>query len=236
MGIKRSVDINSYMDDEDEVSTNSVGFEYEEEDENEAPSRSSMVQTGWAEAKKAAAKVAAKYANDFKFEEEVQLIKFLTSEPMIFSQHWVERKGKRSFICPGTPQCPLCRAGNSPESKFAFSVVNLSAEVDKDEDEDMQVLLMTVGVKLVTQLEKLNNDPKTGPLDRLYWAVSKSGSGGKTSYTIMSVKDRDLAEDWEINPAEVAAALRTLKPVGPESLRPEPMEELKKIAREIPED
>jgi hypothetical protein len=230
MGIKRINNVDSYLDDEKETDVVDV---YETEDEDEAPVRSSVVQEGWGQAQKAAKKAAAKYAKEFRIEDEVSLIKFLSSEPMSFPQHWVNRTaGKRSFICPTTPNCPLCRAGNTPESKFAFSVANLSG----DEDDDLSAQLLVVGVRLLTQLGKLNDDPKTGPLDRQYWAVSKSGEKSKTTYSVMMVKDRDLAEDWDIDPADVAAALKKLKPLGPDSLRPETIEELKLIAREIPED
>jgi hypothetical protein len=110
------------------------------------------------------------------------------------------------------------------------------ANLSGDEDDDLSAQLLVVGVRLLTQLGKLNDDPKTGPLDRQYWAVSKSGEKSKTTYSVMMVKDRDLAEDWDIDPADVAAALKKLKPLGPDSLRPETIEELKLIAREIPED
>ena len=233
MGIKRSEAPNasSYLDDEDILAptSNQEDDVFEDEDENEVPARSSVIQVGWAAAKKAASAASTVYATDFRFEEEVKLIKFLTNEPMAFSQHWVNRTGKRSFICNGTPKCPLCRRGNRPESKFAFSVVDLSAD-------EPQVQLMTVGLRLYGTLEKLNADPKTGPLDRLYWAVSKSGSGQKTSYSFNSVKERDLAEDWDID-AEVAINfLKTLKPLDVEALRIPSDEELREIAREISDE
>lgn len=233
MGIKRVNNVSSYLDEDEDFEDRVVADEYEDEDEDEAPARSSVVQVGWGNAKKAASKAAAKFATDFRPEEEVQLIKFLSSEPMSFPQHWVNRtQGKRSFICPSTPNCPLCRAGNVPESKFAFSVVNLSGE----DDTELAVQTLTVGIRLLTQLGKLNEDTKTGPLDRLYWAISKSGQGNKTSYSLIPVKDRDLVEDWGIDPADAAAALKKLEPLGPDSLRPEPMDSLKQVAREIPED
>lgn len=232
MGVKR-INVDSYLEDDEEVTTATATDEdvIEEEDEDEVPARSSVIQVGWGAAKKVASKATKTYATDFRFEEDVQLIKFLSSEPMAFSQHWVQRTGKKSFICPSTSACPLCRAGNNAESKFAFSVVNLSSE-----EGELQVQLMTVGIRLFTQLGKLNEDPKTGPLDRMYWAVSKSGQGAKTTYSIMPVKDRDLSEDWDLDPADVKAALKSLKALTSDSLRPSSIEDLKQIAREMPED
>lgn len=226
--VNRNTNVNSYLDDEVDTSV-AVDEIFETEDADEVAERSSVVQVGWAAAKKVAAKVSKSYASDFKFEEDVQLIKFLSAEPMSFSQHWVQRTGKKSFVCLGTSQCPLCRAGNKAENKFAFSIVNLM-------EEDPQVQIMTVGLRLCGQLEKLNSDPKTGPLDRIFWAVSKSGQGTKTSYSIMPVKERDLPEDWDLDASEVAQAISDLSPLGPEALRMSTKAELADIAREIPED
>jgi len=231
MAVRRiTPDVESYLEDDDLTVTASDDAVFEDEDEDEVPARSSVVQVGWAAAKKAVAKASKAYATDFRFEEDVQLVKFLSPEPMSFSQHWVQRQGKKSFVCLGDSSCPLCRAGNKPEQKFAFSVVNLSS------DDEPTVALMTVGLRLCGQLEKLDSDPKTGPLNRLYWAVSKSGQGQKTSYSIMPVKDRDLAEDWDLDPTDVTTALKALKPLGPEALRMSTKAELAEIAREIPED
>jgi len=197
------------------------------EDETETPERSSIIQTGWAAAKKAVAKSSKSFATDFRFDEDVQLIKFIGNEPMTFMQHWVNRPGKKSFISIGEGD-PLIAVGSKPDQKFAFTVLNLS-------DEDPQLQLMVVGIRLCGQLEKLDSNAKTGPLNRpdLYWAVSKSGTGTKTSYTINPVKERDLAEDWGIDPAAAAELIKTMKPLGPEALHTSTKAELAEIAREI---
>lgn len=146
---------------------------------------------------------------------------------MTFMQHWVNRPGKKSFISIGEGD-PLIAVGSKPDQKFAFTVLNLS-------DEDPQLQLMVVGIRLCGQLEKLDSNAKTGPLNRpdLYWAVSKSGTGTKTSYTINPVKERDLAEDWGIDPAAAAELIKTMKPLGPEALHTSTKAELAEIAREI---
>jgi len=197
------------------------------EDETETPERSSVIQTGWAAAKKAVAKSNKTFATDFRFDEDVQLIKFIGNEPMSFMQHWVNRPGKKSFISIGEGD-PLVAVGSKPDQKFAFTVLNLS-------DEDPQLQLMIVGVRLCGQLEKLDSDKKTGPLNRpdIYWAVSKTGTGTKTSYTINPVKERDLAEDWGIDPVAAAELIKTMKPLGPEALHTSTKAELAEIAREI---
>lgn len=231
MAVRRvAPNTSSYLEEDDDLETTSRDQDvFEDDDEDEVPARSSVVQVGWAAAKKAAAKATKDFASDFKFTEDVQLIKFMDTEPMTFDQHWVNRTGKRSFVCLGTPNCPLCKRGNRPESKFAFSIANFSAE-------EPAVQLMTVGIRLCNQLEKLDSDTKTGPLDRLFWAVSKSGQGTKTSYSIMPVKERDLSEDWDVDSSEVAALLKKFKPLGTDALRLSSLEELKEIARELPDE
>ena len=94
---------------------------------------------------------------------------------------------------------------------------------------------MIVGVRLCGQLEKLASNAKTGPLNRpdLYWAVSKTGQGTKTAYSIVPVKERDLAEEWEIDPIAAAELIKTMKPLGPEALHTSTKAELAEIAREI---
>jgi len=229
----RNTDISSYLSEEDLLETARTVDDsiYESEnvyEDDEAPA-SSVIKVGWGEARKAQAKATKTYANDFKFDEEVQLIKFLSPDPMSFSQHWVQRTGKKSFVCLGTSDCPLCRAGNKADSKFAFSVVNLS-------EDEPAVQVMVVGLRLCGQIEKLNNDPKTGPIDRMFWAVSKSGQGTKTTYSIMMVKDRDLSDDWDLELQDVTKTLLGLTPLGPDAIRVSTKAELAEIARELPED
>jgi hypothetical protein len=198
-----------------------------EEDEDTTPDSSSIIQSGWAAAKQAAMKTS-KFATDFKFDEDLQLVKFISSEPMSFMQHWINRQGKKSFISIGADD-PLIAVGSVPSQKFAFTVLNLS------DPEGPQLELMTVGIRLCKQIEKLASDPKTGPLNRpdMYFAVSKSGTGTKTTHTIVPVKERDLAEDWDIDPVATAEYIKTLKPYTSEALYMSTKQELADIAKEI---
>ena len=200
---------------------------FEMEDENETADRSSAIQTGWAAAKQAVAKSSTSYPTDFRPSEEAQLIKFISSEPHIFMQHWINRPGKKSFISIGEGD-PLIEVGSKPDQKFAFTVVNLQSE-------DPQPQLWIVGVRLCSQLEKFASNPKTGPLNRpdMYWEVSKSGSGTQTTYNLTPVKERDLAEDWDLDPVKVAELVKTMKPLDKSALHTSTKSELAAIAREI---
>ena len=200
---------------------------FETEDENEFPERSSVIQTGWAAAKQAVAKSSTAFPTDFRPSEEPQLVKFVSNEPMIFMQHWINRAGKKSFISIGEGD-PLIEVGSKPDQKFAFTVVNLSSE-------EKIAQLWVVGVRLCSQLEKFASNPKTGPLNRpdVYWEVSKSGTGTSTVYNLTPVKERDLSEDWDLDPIKVAELVKSLKPLGQEALHTSTKSELAAIAREI---
>ena len=200
---------------------------FEEEDENTSSSNPSIIQTGWAAAKQATSQ-SSKFATDFKFDEDPQIIKFISSEPMAFKQHWVNRPGKKSFISIGEGD-PLIEVGSIPSQKFAFTILNFS------DPENPQRELMVVGVRLCKQIEKLASDPKTGPLNRsnMYYAVSKSGTGPKTTHMITPIKERDLQEDWDIDPEIASKHIASTKPFGPESIYMSSYEELAEVAREL---
>lgn len=129
--------------------------------------------------------------------EEAILIHFLDDEPFaVYKQHWIERKGKRSWICL-KDNCPLCEdIGDRPSAKILFNVVDFT---DPEKPVNM---LWTVGSRVSTTLKNLNKDKKIGPINRddLYFSVSKSGKNAKTVTVVTPVKARDVAEDWEIEP------------------------------------
>lgn len=202
---------------------------YEDDDEDTRASRSSALQSGWAAAMKATQTDSKRYTNEFKFTDEQQLVKFLDGEPFaVFGQHWIERQGKRSFVClSDDPQgCPLCDKGDTPRTKVAFSVVNLSAE------EPVVEMLLT-SPTLTRQLATLANDPKTGPLDRIFYALSRSGTGPKTVYNIQAVKPRDLEEDWQVSQDEVERMIDAFEPLTEQVISFTPRSELVEIAREV---
>lgn len=187
--------------------------------------------SGWEAALNATKAAAKRYTDEFKFTEEPQLIKFLTNEPFaVYDQHWIERQGKRSFFCLASngseEACPLCAKGDTPSPKVAFTVINLSA------DEPTREMLVT-SPTLTNLLAGLDADPKTGPLDRLYWSMSRKGSGRRLSYSIVPVKPRDLDEDWGADPTEIEAVIDRFEPLTDKVISRTPRAELVEIAREI---
>ena len=131
----------------------------------------------------------------FRWDEEPQVVKFLDNEPWGYNQHWVTREGKKSFPCIGR-RCPLCEIGVKASQKVVYTVVNLT--------KDGTTQTLEVGVQLEDTLAAYDADKKTGPLDRLYWALSRTEGarrGGRSNYNYVftPIKDRDLEEDYGID-------------------------------------
>lgn len=155
--------------------------------------------TGWSGAHRTK-EASSDFADELKLDDEHVLIKFLEDEPLVsYRQHWVERDGKKSFTCL-EDDCPLCDIGDRPAGKYAFNVLLLS-------DGEPVNKLWIVGTRLVNTLEAYAEDTKTGPLTKHYWSVNRTGnkgkkSGGNVQTNLQMVKERDLQEDWEIEPLE----------------------------------
>lgn len=205
------------LDDDEEI--------LEDDSEDTIAERSSAIQSGWDAALKTA-QSDRKFTTEFRFSDDPQLVKFLTNTPFaVFKQHWIERPGKKSFVCL-EDDCPLCGIGDTPRAKAAFSVVNLSAE------EPVAEILLT-SPSLTRQLATFDQDAKTGPLDRIYWSMSRQGRGPKTIYSIIPVKPRDLSEDWGADQSEIEATVDRFEPLTPKVISFTPRNEMQDIAREI---
>jgi hypothetical protein len=151
------------------------------------------------------------FPETFRPTDEAVIVKFLEPVPFFtYRQHWLdEAEGKKSFTCLGD-DCPLCDdLADSPALKVCFNVLDYS---DPDKPE---VKVWSVGSRLAQVIEQFSLDKKTSPLDRedLFWAVSRSGKGSKTSYSLVPVKERDLEEDWGL---DIDAAYDALDELGDE--------------------
>jgi hypothetical protein len=193
-----------------------------------APKHGTTIQAGW-EAANALLKPKKEtdYAIDFKFGEQQQLVRFLEDEPfMVYQSHWVEREGKKSFVCLGD-DCPLCTiADEKARGKFAFNVLALS-------EEEPSVQILTAPPTLARQLKAANDDPRRGPLTKYYWSISRQGSGPQTQYTLDRVKPADLAEEWELNPDTVDELVESAKLYDHTAVYETPRTELLQIARSL---
>jgi hypothetical protein len=196
---------------------------YREDDENVRAPRSSAIQSGWDAALKSSN--SGQYTNDFRWTEDKQLVKFLGREPFaVYNQHWInERQGKKSFTCTDDATCPLCSIGDKPRRKICFSLVNLSAE-------EPQVEILTISPTTAQIFHRYDMDSATGPLDRMYYSLSKTGTGPKTLFNVEKVRPQFLEEEWKMSVADAEAIVSGAEALS-DSIIPTPnvklMEEVK---------
>ena len=94
-------------------------------------STSTAVQSGWDAAEKLVTNLA-EFPTEYKHSETFQLVRFIdqTGPFANYRQHFLKEKteGRRSYVCIGD-NCPLClKLGDKPETKRAFTIVNLTAK------------------------------------------------------------------------------------------------------------
>ena len=213
---------------------------YEEEDKEPAPKID--IVGGWDTFKNNRAKSSG-IPDTFKVEPDISyVVAFITNMPFAnFRQHWIERTGKKSFICldsDGSGDCPLCdMLGDEPKAMACFNIaVFEEIVVDGEKYIEPHVRVWEVGGGVGSELEKLDSDKVMGPLTKGYWRVSKaraSTKGGSFKYSILPIKERDLDEDWGIAPLtdEEFAELET-KSYTKDYLKISTPGELRTIARE----
>jgi len=204
---------------------------YQEDSVDAAPKHGTTVQAGWGAAEAFLNKPKqseSKFATNFRFSETPTLVRFLEDGPFhVYEEHWVDRtEGRRSFVCLGE-ECPLCTiAGDKPRAKFSFNVVVLS-------DEEPNVQIVTAGITLAKQLKTANDDPRRGPLSKHFWALSRIGIGRETQYTVERVRATDLAEEWELDPTTIDAAVSSAVKYDKTAIYVSPREELLELARTL---
>jgi hypothetical protein len=166
-----------------------------DEDEDDEPTPK-VGGRGWGSYEKTK-QASSGFPDNFKAGSESVIVKFLDPEPfLVFLQHWIERSGKKSFTCLES-KCPLCDdAGDKPSQQVSFNVVDFT------DPDDPQVKVWQVGPMVADILKNYAKDKKTSPINRddLYFSVRKETKNKKTNYYITPVKERDLLDDWDIEP------------------------------------
>jgi hypothetical protein len=166
----------------------------------EPPKARKVVRSGW-DAVDAMRQEDSNYAVRLKTGADPVVIKFLENEPYaVWRQHWVNRPGQKSFVCPtsvphltSSDDCPLCDAGDRPRPLFAFNIVLL------ERGEAPALRSYETGSRVIATLKNFNEDERQGPLSKHYWAVSRSGSGPQTQYNHLLIKERDLSDEWSLS-------------------------------------
>jgi hypothetical protein len=204
----------------------------EDDDEDDEPAPK-VGGKGWGSYEKTKSATSS-FPENFKVTGEAVVVKILDEEPfLVFLQHWIERKGKRSWTCLES-RCPLCDdAGDKPSQQVCFNVVDFT------DPDDPQIKIWQFGPMVADILKNYSKDKKTAPINRddLYFSVSKQTKNNKTTYYITPVKERDLADDWDIEPlSEEDLEEFDDKAYDEDVLQVNTRNELKTIAREILND
>jgi hypothetical protein len=92
--------------------------------------------------------------------------------------------------------------------------------------------MLIAGSRLYQALHAAHFSPQ-GPLTKGYWAISRTGKMAATVYTITPIKERDLEEDWKINPETAAAVVENTQPYTADAIRKPTWEELDEIANSL---
>jgi hypothetical protein len=178
-----------------------------------------VIKRGWGNAEKTK-QAGSPFAQRLQVGGDPLLVKFLEDEPYTnFRMHWIERAGQKSFTCIDgiNPKgCPLCDAGSRPSTRHCFNVALLS------EDGEVVIKSYEVGPRVIDSLKNFHNDPRQGPLSKHYWAISRSGKGPTSQTNHQMVRDRDMEEEWNMQPLTEEQIEKVKKDMYDESIVPIP--------------
>jgi hypothetical protein len=175
------------------------------------------------------------FAKEFRVTEgDERLIKFLDDEPFeTYYRHWLRGvQGRQTYVCLGD-DCPLCDVGDQPAFVVLFNIVDLT----DGERETVSVWLASPNP--AAAIEEFAFSDKHSPINRtnLYFSVTKKkGANGFFSYSLVPVKDRDLPDDWEMQPLTDMQLMELEKGRhGSEFIRPDTRQVLKEVAGQLEE-
>lgn len=212
-----------YDDDTDDDAGTS---RYDDGESTEAPDKETVqkarkvVKRGWGNVEQVRS-ADSPFAQRLKVDQDPVLVKFLEDEPYTsYRQHWInERQGQKSFTCISDMHakgCPLCDAGHRPSARFAFNVALL------DESGDPVIKSYEVGPRDIDTLKNFHTDPRQGPLPKHYWAISRTGKGATSQRVHQMVRERDMEEEWDIEPLTDEQIEKLMKDVYDANIVPIP--------------
>lgn len=165
-------------------------------------------------------------------DKDEAIIKFLEDEPaVVYDQHFLAKAvpstTKRSFNCIGD-ECPLDEIGDQPKAQIVFNIAVW-------ENGKWKAAHWIMSHKLSKTVEKYAKDPRTSPINgpERYFSTIKVGEK-TTTPSLTPVKERDLKDDWNVEPMTEDDLTRVRKGMVDASIVQFPtLAELDKIADEI---
>jgi hypothetical protein len=160
------------------------------------------------------------------------VVKFLDDGPYANLRiHWVDRKGKRSFVCIGD-DCPLCEIGSSTKSEYRFNVAILT------ESEPM-LRSMNAGYKLYRKIRAKAENPLSKPLPRHFFVASRSGSQWhEIQYDIEKITSTEISEAYPDLYVPSADEIAAITPYTLDDIEKEysSIKEMTEVAAEVVEN
>lgn len=136
--------------------------------------------------------------NDFKVDDETEVIAFLEDEPFAhYFVHWINTsEGRRPRNCIGD-ECPLCERGDRAKPVLLFNVVDMQMPE--------KVLLWKASADPAKRIEKRYDDLTKKNLSLnspgVYFEVSKfEKDNGFSEYVVDRIRDDALTDEWKIQP------------------------------------
>lgn len=203
-------------------------------DDGEGATRGNS-KAGWAESDRVFA--GGDYANTLTLKDgEEVVIRFLEDQPYTSLRiHWLDRKGKRSYPCPGDPKkpveangCPFCEYAISYRSEARFNVAVLT-------EAEPGVWSLTATPRNRKKI-KAHHESKHGPLTRKFYYFRRNGTGFDTEYAYDYVRTpAEIAEDFPdlYIPTEDELAALTRFTTEQANREFATLAEMRKVAREV---
>jgi hypothetical protein len=138
--------------------------------------------------------------------DEKVIIKFLDPEPFVFFyQHWIDKK---PYVCimSEDEDCPLCDIKDPAKLTHLINVYNV-------EEEEVQLWSLTPDPASAVEARMVELKERKKRLDDpdIYFVVYKTQKKNKVwTYSVDIVKERDLEEDWDLEPVSPSAVDKAL--------------------------
>lgn len=177
------------------------------------------------------------FANNLTLKDGQEVvIRFLDDQPYASMRiHWLERKGKRSYPCPGDRKldvskngCPFCAYNISYKSESRFNVAVLT-------EADPIVMSLTATPRNKKKIQG-HHESKHGPLSRKFYFYRRTGTKFDTEYAFEPARTvKDVQEDYPDLYIPTEEELDELQRFTTEQANKEfaPIAEMRKIAHEI---
>lgn len=230
--VKKAAPSRRYDDDDDDEPA-PRSRRRDEDEPRDPPAKHAPTKRGWGAAEHAKeTSYTTRFTKNLKIEAgETVVFKFLEDEPFAAVKvHWIEKKGKQSYLCPETEDCPLCAADVPVKFEARFNIAVLT-------DVEPVLRCFVTSGKRYDEVRAYGTAANSKPLSRKWYSYSRKGSSFKdTRYTLNLIRNRaDIEEDFpdlHIPASEELEGLEVYDESTIDAERPS-MKELREVAADL---